>query len=104
MLDEVAERVLQAQGFGGEGVGGRAEKLKLDKQSPLRSLAMEDEKSEIARRRARITFSISRSNSVWSFSPPTSLTATRKVDFGPCSRHRLLSNWGRTLFLTGTVT
>ena len=41
LIDEVAEGALQVQGFGGEGVGGRAEKLKLGKQ-----------KAEIARRRA----------------------------------------------------
>ena len=32
MIDEAAERALQAQGFGGAGAGGRAEKLKLGKQ------------------------------------------------------------------------
>jgi hypothetical protein len=42
LIDEVAERALQAQNFGGEGEGGRAEKLKLGKQ-----------KAVIARRRAR---------------------------------------------------
>ena len=42
LVDEVAERALQLQGFGGAGAGGRAEKLKLGKQ-----------KAEIARRRAR---------------------------------------------------
>jgi hypothetical protein len=42
LVDEVAERALQFQSFGGAGAGGRAEKLKLGKQ-----------KAEIARRRAR---------------------------------------------------
>jgi len=32
LVDEVAEGALQGQGFGGEGAGGRAEKLKLGKQ------------------------------------------------------------------------
>jgi hypothetical protein len=42
LVDEVAEGVLQGQGFGGEGAGGCSEKLKLGKQ-----------KAEIARRRER---------------------------------------------------
>jgi hypothetical protein len=42
LVNEVAEAALQVQGFGGEGAGGRAEKLKLGKQ-----------KAAIARRRAR---------------------------------------------------
>jgi hypothetical protein len=42
LVDQVAELVLQFQGFGGEGEGGRAEKLKLGKQSTLRILASED--------------------------------------------------------------
>ena len=46
------ERVLQGQGLGGAGAGGRAEKLKLGKQSTLRSLATEDGKAEIAGRTA----------------------------------------------------
>jgi hypothetical protein len=61
----VAVGALQVQGFGGEGAGGRAEKLKLGKQSTLRpppearfvrragSLATEHGKAEIARRRVR---------------------------------------------------
>jgi hypothetical protein len=53
LVDEVAEAALQLQGFVGEGAGVRAEKLKLGKQSTLRSLATEDGKAEIARRRAR---------------------------------------------------
>jgi hypothetical protein len=39
--------------FGGEGACGRAEKLKLGKQSTLRSLATEDGKAGIPRLRAR---------------------------------------------------
>jgi hypothetical protein len=46
------EGALQVQGFGGKGAGGRAGKLKLGKQSTLRSTATEDGKTEIARRRA----------------------------------------------------
>jgi len=42
LVDEVAEGALQGQGFGGAGAGGRAEKLKLGKQSTLRSTATED--------------------------------------------------------------
>jgi hypothetical protein len=42
LVDEAAEGALRGQGFGGEGAGGRAEKLKLGKQ-----------KAEIARRPAR---------------------------------------------------
>jgi hypothetical protein len=42
LVDEVAERALQFQAFGGEDEGGRAEKLKFGKQ-----------KAEIARRMAR---------------------------------------------------
>ena len=42
LVDEVAGRALQFQGFGGEGEGGRGEKQKWGKQ-----------KSEIARRRVR---------------------------------------------------
>jgi hypothetical protein len=41
LVDEVAEGALQGQGFGGEGAGGRVEKLKSGKQ-----------KAEIAGRRA----------------------------------------------------
>ena len=48
LVDEVAEGALQAHGFGGEGAGGRAEKLKLGKQ-----------RAEIARRRARRSTAVS---------------------------------------------
>ena len=53
MVDEVAEGTLQGQAFGGEGNGEPAEKLKLGKQSTLRSLATEDGKAGIPRLRAR---------------------------------------------------
>jgi hypothetical protein len=50
LVDEVAEGALEVQGFGGEGAGVRAEKLKFGKQSTLRSLATEDGKAEIRAR------------------------------------------------------
>jgi hypothetical protein len=48
LVDEVAEGALQGQGFGGEGAGGRAEKLKLGEQ-----------KAEIAKWRARRSAAVS---------------------------------------------
>ena len=53
LVDEVAEGARQGKGFGGEGAGGRPGKLRLRKQSTLRSLVTEDGKAGIARRRAR---------------------------------------------------
>jgi hypothetical protein len=53
LVNEVAERALQVQGFGGEGARRRAEKLKWGKQSTLRSPATEDGKAEIVGRRGR---------------------------------------------------
>jgi hypothetical protein len=53
LVDEAAEGALQGQGFGGEGAGGRAGKLKLRKQFTLPRLATEYGKAEIARRRVR---------------------------------------------------